>query len=228
MSSSATRTSIPASTSFPRRRYGSAGSITSRSVRCAPSWTTSSRTRIAFNAASGTIVAGGSPRSSSPYDLAGLELEEKTNGFLIRLQCGRKLPDYESWVKEIGEDSWLYITLANARADVAKINDIRPTGILKQVLVFQSATSVQLTFRIKGKGQLRRAASRRGERRHPGEHPHPDRGGARGEEDAVVRADARAGKGTVEARRGGDRRGARGRRSRAPSASTARGKRTSP
>jgi N-acetylmuramoyl-L-alanine amidase len=106
---------------------------------------------IAFNAASGKIVAGGRPRSSSPYDLAGLELEEKANGFLIRLQCGRKLADYESWVKEMGGDSWLYITLANARADVAKINDIRPTGILKQVLVFQSATSVQLTFRIKGK-----------------------------------------------------------------------------
>ncbi|HLF14240.1 MAG TPA: N-acetylmuramoyl-L-alanine amidase [Bacteroidota bacterium] len=106
---------------------------------------------ISFDASSGKIVAGGRPRSSSPYDLAGLELEEKTNGFLIRLRCSRKLSDYESWVKEMGSDSWLYITLANARADVGKINALQPAGILKQILVFQSATSVQLTFRIRGK-----------------------------------------------------------------------------
>lgn len=106
---------------------------------------------ISFDKSSGKVIAGGSPRPASPYDLSGLELEEKVNGFLIRLQCGRKLPDYESWVKEMDDDSWLYITLANARADVGKIRALRPTGILKQILVFQSATSVQLTFRIKGK-----------------------------------------------------------------------------
>jgi N-acetylmuramoyl-L-alanine amidase len=106
---------------------------------------------ISFDRASAKIVAGGRPRPSSSYDLAGIGLEEKTNGFLIRLQCSRKLPDYESWVKEIGDDSWLYITLANARADVNKINAVRPTGILRKILVFQSATSVQLTFRIRGK-----------------------------------------------------------------------------
>lgn len=106
---------------------------------------------VSFDAAAPAIVAGGSPRAASPYDVADLELEEKANGYLIRLRCTRRLSDYESWVKEMGEDSWLYVTLANARADVKRLNAIRPTGILRQVLVFQSATSVQLTFRIRGK-----------------------------------------------------------------------------
>jgi N-acetylmuramoyl-L-alanine amidase len=108
---------------------------------------------IRFDRAAGRIVSGGDggPRAYSPYDLAGLELEEKANGYLIRLRCTRKLSDYESWVKEMENDSWLYITLANARADVGRIREMKPSGILKQILVFQSATSVQLTFRIRGK-----------------------------------------------------------------------------
>jgi N-acetylmuramoyl-L-alanine amidase len=106
---------------------------------------------ISFDRATGRILAGGRPRTSSSYDLAGIELEEKANGLMLRLRCSRKLPDYESWVKEMENDTWLYVTLANARADVGAINSFRPSGILKQVLVFQSATSVQLTFRIKGK-----------------------------------------------------------------------------
>ena len=106
---------------------------------------------ISFDRASGRILAGGRPRPSSSYDLAGIQVEEKANGLMLRLQCGRRLADYESWVKEMENDSWLYVTLANARADVGAINAMKPTGILKQVLVFQSATSVQLTFRIRGK-----------------------------------------------------------------------------
>jgi len=106
---------------------------------------------ISFDRSTGRILAGGRPRPSSSYDIAGIDVEEKTNGLMLRLRCGRRLPDYESWVKEVEDDTWLYVTLANARADIAALNAVRPSGILKQVLVFQSATSVQLTFRIKGR-----------------------------------------------------------------------------
>lgn len=106
---------------------------------------------VSFDRSSARIVAGGRPRASSAYELAGVDYEEKSNGFLLRLRCGRRLPDYESWVKETGSDTWIYVTLANARADVGAINAMKPVGILKQVLVFQSATSVQLTFRVRGK-----------------------------------------------------------------------------
>ncbi|HLB00035.1 MAG TPA: N-acetylmuramoyl-L-alanine amidase [Bacteroidota bacterium] len=106
---------------------------------------------IAFDGSAPKIVAGGRPASSSAFDLAGLEFEEKSNGLMIRLKCTRNIPDYESWLKEIGSDTWLYVTLANVRADVRAINAIQPSGPLRKILVFQSATSVQLTFRIRGK-----------------------------------------------------------------------------
>jgi N-acetylmuramoyl-L-alanine amidase len=93
-------------------------------------------------------VNGGVPRSR--FDISGVQFEQKANGFLIRLQCSRKLVDYESWLKPQGSDTWLYVTLADAKADVATIQKLKTSGIVKKILVFQSATSVQLTFRLKG------------------------------------------------------------------------------
>src|SRR5512143_547026 len=42
------------------------------------------------------------------------------------------------------------MTLANARADVAALRRIQPTGFVKKILVFQSPTATQLTFLLKG------------------------------------------------------------------------------
>jgi len=106
---------------------------------------------VSFDRAGPRIVSGGRPAAASAFDLTGLEFEEKSNGFLIRLRCTKNIPDYESWLKETGNDTWLYITLANVRADVRAINAIKPSGPIRKILVFQSATSVQLTFRIRGK-----------------------------------------------------------------------------
>ena len=92
----------------------------------------------------------GRPLSVSGFDIAGLAFEQKANGFLIRLKCGRKLSDYESFLKTIGSDTWLYITVANAKADVRTINAIKPSGIVGKIVVIQSPASVQLTFRLKG------------------------------------------------------------------------------
>ena len=85
----------------------------------------------------------------SRFDIVGVDLEEKSNGYLVRIKCASKVADYETWLKEDGEYTWLYVTLANARADVAAINRTKPTGILKKVLVFQSPASVQLTLKLR-------------------------------------------------------------------------------
>ncbi len=106
---------------------------------------------VSFDRTAGRIVATGRATSAPAFDLAGLSFEEKANGFLIRLQCTKNVPDYESWTKKTGNDTWLYITLANVRADVRAINAITPPRPVTKILVFQSATSVQLTFRIRGK-----------------------------------------------------------------------------
>jgi len=88
------------------------------------------------------------PKSS--FDITGLSFEQMSNGSLVRIHCSKKLDDFENWSKQIGDDTWLYITLADARADIEAIKRTSPSGIVKQILAFQSPTSVQLTLRIKG------------------------------------------------------------------------------
>ena len=86
----------------------------------------------------------------SRFDITGLDFEEKSNGYLVKVRCARNLSDYESFLKIIGDDTWLYVTIANAHADIAAINRVKPTSFVKKIMVFQSPTSVQLTLRIKG------------------------------------------------------------------------------
>jgi len=97
-----------------------------------------------------SMIIVGHPMPASSFDVTGLVFDQKTNGSLVRIRCTKKLTDYESWLKPVGEDSWLYITLANARADVSAIRKIKAAGDVKKILVFQSPTSVQLTLRLKG------------------------------------------------------------------------------
>ena len=104
---------------------------------------------IAYNRATQSIVVGHT-LPASPFDITGLSFDEKTNGDLIRIHCAKKLSDYETWTKPIGDDTWLYVTLADAKADAASLRQFKSTGRLKEVLVFQSPTSVQLTFKLKG------------------------------------------------------------------------------
>jgi hypothetical protein len=94
------------------------------------------------------------------FDIVGLNVDQRSNGYLIRIHCTKQLPDFESWLKPIGNDTWLYITLADARADVVVLEDFVLTAFVKKVLIFQSATSVQITFMLKGqvsKAELIRA-----------------------------------------------------------------------
>src|SRR5690349_7669437 len=98
----------------------------------------------------GAAITVGRGRPSSAFDVTGVSFEEKSNGFLIRIRCTKKIPHYESWPKLIGDNTWLYVTLADARADVEAIRRTAPQGAVQQLLVFQSPTSVQLTFKLKG------------------------------------------------------------------------------
>jgi N-acetylmuramoyl-L-alanine amidase len=96
-----------------------------------------------------TAVLGvGTPIATPAFDIPTVRLEPKSNGMLIRIAATKKLSEYESWMRA---DGWLYVTVGDARADVATINAVRPTGIVKQIVAIQSPTSVQLTFRLSGK-----------------------------------------------------------------------------
>jgi N-acetylmuramoyl-L-alanine amidase len=98
----------------------------------------------------GTAINVGQVVSKSFFDITGIRFDDKTNGLLVNINCSKKLTDYECWPKQIGNDTWLYITIANAKADINTINSTKLSGIVKQVLAFQYPTSVQLTLRLKG------------------------------------------------------------------------------
>lgn len=116
-----------------------------------PLFNTASGKEVSFDRARQSIVVGGRLPILSSFDIAGLDFEEKANGFLIHIRCTKKLTEFEHWTKQTGDDTWLYLTVANARADVRAINSIKPkSGFIKNILVFQYPTSVQLTFKLKG------------------------------------------------------------------------------
>jgi N-acetylmuramoyl-L-alanine amidase len=79
------------------------------------------------------------------FDIAGLQVEKKMNGYLVTVLANRKLGDYESWLNDNG---WFFLTVANAKADTNAIKRTETYGAIRQILTFQSPTSVQLTFRV--------------------------------------------------------------------------------
>ncbi|MGB6121895.1 MAG: N-acetylmuramoyl-L-alanine amidase [Bacteroidota bacterium] len=100
-----------------------------------------------YDAADKVLHIGGTP-VRRPYDITTLKMEQKANGLLIRIPSTKRLEDYESWLRQ---DGWLYVTIANARADTTTINTLKPVGAVKKIVAIQSPTSVQLTFHLSGK-----------------------------------------------------------------------------
>ena len=94
------------------------------------------------------VLGIGTQAAAPAFDIPTVRLEVKSNGMLIRIAATKKLSDYENWMRA---DGWLYVTVGDARADIAAINSVRPAGIVKQIIAIQSPTSVQLTFRLSGK-----------------------------------------------------------------------------
>lgn len=79
------------------------------------------------------------------FDITGIEIESRLNGYLITVLASRKLGEMEAWLKP---DGWLFLTVANAKADTIAIAQVKPMGAVRQILTFQSPTSVQLTFKV--------------------------------------------------------------------------------
>ena len=100
----------------------------------------------AYDAATGELRIGAA-QTTPVFDITTLSLEEKTNGMLIRIPSARRLDDMESWLKS---DGWLYVTLADARADVSALDAIKPVGLVSRIVAIQSPTSLQLTFKLSG------------------------------------------------------------------------------
>jgi len=98
-----------------------------------------------FDAESKTLTVIGPVPAG--YDIPAVELDQKSNGMLVRIHSTKRFTDYEAWLKQ---DGWLYVTIAGARADTASINAIPSRGLVRRIVAIQSPTSVQLTFRLTG------------------------------------------------------------------------------
>jgi hypothetical protein len=85
------------------------------------------------------------------FDITALIFEQKSNGYLIQIQCSKKLRNFESWLKCEGNDTWLSVTIANAKIDSVGIDIMKMPDFVKEFLIFRSRTSVQLTFKLMGK-----------------------------------------------------------------------------
>lgn len=81
----------------------------------------------------------------SPFDITNVVIESKLNGYLMTIEAARKLGDVEAWLKP---DGWLFVTVANAKADTNALAQLKPYGAIRKILIFQSPTSVQLTFKV--------------------------------------------------------------------------------
>ncbi len=82
---------------------------------------------------------------ASVFDITGLHVEQRLNGYLMTIRASRPLASVESWLKP---DGWLFLTVENARADTVALRSVRTGGAVRQVLVFQSATAVQITLKV--------------------------------------------------------------------------------
>ncbi len=90
----------------------------------------------------------GMPKPKNLYDITGIEIEERDNGYLLRIGAAKQLPDCESWVKP---DGWVYITIPNAHADTGRLNRLKPFSIIRSVIAIQQPGSVQLTLKCEKK-----------------------------------------------------------------------------
>lgn len=91
------------------------------------------------------VLSSSTSPTASPFDITDIQIEPKLNGYLMTIVAARKLGDVEAWLKP---DGWLFVTVSNARADTMALGTLKPYGAVRRILVFQSPTSVQLTFKV--------------------------------------------------------------------------------
>lgn len=91
------------------------------------------------------VVSQASPPERPRFDITGLGLETRSNGFLLIIQASRKLGEYDVILRA---DGWLIVRIVDAQADTAAIRKFTPGSAIRKIDIFPSATSLQLTFKV--------------------------------------------------------------------------------
>ena len=91
------------------------------------------------------LLTKGPVTAESQFDVTGLAVEPRLNGYLLTINMARKPGNIDAF---LSHDGWLYVTINDAWADTVALSRFKPTDAIRRVLVFQSPTSVQLTFQV--------------------------------------------------------------------------------
>jgi N-acetylmuramoyl-L-alanine amidase len=80
------------------------------------------------------------------FDIAGIEVETRLNGYLLTVLANRKLGNIE--LLPVDNQHWLYLTVEGAKVDTVALKNAKTGGAIKEIRVFPYPTGVQLTFRV--------------------------------------------------------------------------------
>jgi len=114
-----------------------------------PIFNSISRTELALDTVREMSLSGfDSTGNLRPLDISSITMESRKNGYLIRIHSKVKINDADRFVSD---SNWLYVTLANVRADTAALNSITLNPVVEQMLAVQSPTSAQISFKLRKK-----------------------------------------------------------------------------
>jgi hypothetical protein len=82
------------------------------------------------------------------FDVSGLTIEKRSNGYLVWFTAQRRIHDVEAFVSQ---SNWLIITIANASIDLNKIKSAKLLGIIQKIEVEKSASAVQISMKLSEK-----------------------------------------------------------------------------
>ena len=82
--------------------------------------------------------------TASRFDITGLGIETRSNGYLLTIKATRKLGYFDTILR----NGWLYITVDAAEADTIALSKFKTNDIIRKIVVFQYPASVQLTFQV--------------------------------------------------------------------------------
>ena len=82
---------------------------------------------------------------SSPYDIYGISIEEKSNGTLIRINSKKKISKYSSSIK----DGVLYLFLTGVKVDPSLFQKVETSGLVKKIKSQVVKGNYQFEFLLK-------------------------------------------------------------------------------
>jgi len=101
-------------------------------------------TDVVFEDADRTLVIG-EFRPEHHVDITGMEVEERKNGYLIRLKSSRSIKDFSGFYRD---DGWFYLTVVGARVDMNAFKNFSPKTPVRRVVPEQTPTAFQLSIQL--------------------------------------------------------------------------------